>query len=156
MSKEETKKNVLLKSTVGGAGPFSIVPLTAPMPIVNTEIDIEREMKHADIFVSFTAQINIAVAAAGAARLIFNLRRAREDGPSILIGSGYVFAETIGAGDVAETFSFDYVDTGLDDDEYNYSVEVSVGSTLAAATAPAIAAMATITNARLTLIAVKN
>lgn len=147
---------IVLNSSSGGTGPLpAALAALLPLTIVSTTIDTrdrprrEEEffLDRANVLLIFTALISIP--ATGAASFNFQIIRATREG-STAIGPTFTFVSTP---TLAETVSyvFQYFDTGLEEANYTYSVVLAAGSTLNAA-----GAGSTITNARLTGIAVED
>lgn len=141
---------VKIESSTGSAGPLPPTLLVAPINVVSTGINTCC-VGESDNLINFSTTVNVPAPGVGAAvLLIFQLVRASCVGSAVPVGSTYTFAITVVAATaLSQNFSFSYMDDDVAPGTYTYTVQLAPGTT-------AVASGATLTNAVLTVTAVRD
>jgi len=140
------RRQVALNASSGGIGPLPTATITTPINVVSTTIDT-RDMCRTNNLLTFTCAITLP--ATVIVTLNFQIRRTVNDGTGTNVGSTYTFAATAAAL-LAQSFSFQFLDTDVQPGFYTYSVQLAANSSIS------IPVGSSINNAVLSVLAVTN
>lgn len=141
-------REVLVNSSTGSAGPLPLIStsLSAPINVVSTSIVTTGLARTTNLLI-FTSQISLPLGIS--VTLNFEIFRTVNGGNPAKVGSSYTFS-TLATACESECFAFQFADSGIQEGEYTYSVQISTNSVLD------ITPGLTVNNGTLTVLAVKS
>lgn len=120
------KREAALNASSGSVGPLPIITtlFAEPLNVVSTTIDT-RNIGRTNNLLNFSSIINLPLGIS--VTLNFEITRSQGDGSPVNVGSTYTFS-TIATVLEAESFSFQFLDSGVEPGFYTYSVRLSTNS----------------------------
>jgi hypothetical protein len=146
--REHHTPKVQLNSSTGGVGPLPIITtlFSEEISVVDVSIDTTG-MERPVVLLNFSSIISLPFGIS--VTLNFQIHRSLNDGASVKVGSTYTFSTLVDILE-AESFCFQFFDSGLASGKYTYTVELSTNSIID------ITPGLTIVNATLSALAVDN
>jgi hypothetical protein len=116
---------VVLNASTGGAGPLPIITtlLAEPIPVVSVTVDTSK-FSEPDILLHFTGIVSLPLGIS--VTLNFQIYRSTGGGYTP-VGPTFTFATLVDVLE-AESFAFQYFDSGVAPDDYTYTVMLSTNS----------------------------
>jgi hypothetical protein len=116
---------VVLNASTGGAGPLPIITtlLADPIPVVSVTINTSK-FREPDILLHFTGIVSLPIGIS--VTLNFQIYRSTGNGYTP-VGPTFTFATLVDVLE-AESFAFQYFDSGIAPDDYTYTVMLSTNS----------------------------